>query len=239
MQAMNRRRLFAAVLLVALVQSGCSQKTSDDGKPKGDPAQAAALSDPIMVDSGLASQNKAEAAISGGGPPAIVLPPVERDPEMMAAARAEAEKLAGGTIETAPSPREGELAGADGVAPAQLAALVKGGARCAGKLGYSANWALRLPAPLVIYPRGHLREAAGVAADGCTLAIASFLTPVDAAHVIDFYYTRLKLAGLLPEHRLAAGSNVLTAANGGAAHAIRIREFETGVTAVDLVSIGG
>jgi hypothetical protein len=235
MAAMNRRRLFAAALLVAFVQSGCSQEASDDGKPKGDPAQAAALSDPIMVDTGLASQNKAEAAIAGGGPPTIALPPIERDPEMMAAARAEAEKLAGGAIETAPSPREGELAGADGVTPAQLAALVGGGG-CAGKLGYSAGWATRLPAPLAIYPRGHLREAAGVIGGGCTLVIASFLTPVGAGHVTDFYYTRLRLAGLTAEHRLAAGSNVLTAAKGKAAYAVRIREFEAGVTAVDLVS---
>jgi hypothetical protein len=236
--AMKTRKLLAALGGAALLLSGCSDRPEDDTRPKGDPAQAAALADPIMIDRELSGQNKAEAAIAGGGPPAIELPEVTRDPAFIAAARDEAKMAAGGAIQSAPRPNEAEIAGAGAVTPGQLAVLAGASAKCSGMLGYSASWALRLPQPLAIYPRGHLREAAGARSDGCNLVVASFVTPVDLHDIADFYHTRLKSAGYNAGHHLASGANVLTASKGSTRLAVRIRTLEDGLTGVDLVAAG-
>jgi hypothetical protein len=227
---------------VALLLSSCGREGgSDRVKAETDPALTSAIADPIMVDTDLSSQNRASAAIAGGGAPVVELPLVERGPEAIASAKAEAAKLAGGKIAAAPSPREGGVpAGAQAVAAAQLASAAKGiAANCAGKADYALGWSQRLPEPLAIYPRGHLQEAAGADSEGCSLRVVSFVTPVEPGEVIDYYYTRVKAAGFNTDHRLAEGTHYLSGGKGGANYAVHARKLESGLTEVDLVASGG
>ena len=73
----SRRRLLTPIALTALGLSGCGGgDKAGSGKPGEDPALTGALSGPVMTDPELFSQNNATAAIAGGGPPVIELPPV-------------------------------------------------------------------------------------------------------------------------------------------------------------------
>ena len=233
-----RSVLSIALCAAAMLLAGCGRDDRPAARAEIDPALAGALADPIMIDTDLSGQNRASAAVAGGGPVVIELPIVERGPEAIAAARADAAKLAGGKVKPAPSPRQAAAA-ERGVTAAQIAGTVKGiAASCAGKAEYALAWSQRLPEPLAIYPRGHLREAAGADAAGCSLRVASFVTPVEPGEVIDFYYTRIKAAGFAPEYRLAEGSHSLGGSKGGAAYAVHARKLESGLTEVDLVASG-
>lgn len=235
-------RILLPIGAAALLVSGCGAGGREDGvKAESDPALASAIADPIMLDTDLAEQNRASAAIAGGGAAVIELPLVERNPETIVAAKAEAARLAGGKLSPAPSPREGGVpAGAAGVAAAQLIGAAKGiAANCTGKAEYGLAWSQRLPEVLSIYPRGHLREAAGADSQGCQLRVVSFVTPVEPGEVIDFYHTRTKAAGFVSEHRLAEGIHYLGASKGAAAYAVHARKLENGLTEVDLVANGG
>ena len=233
--------LFLTMCGAAMLTAGCGRSPeADPVKPQVDPVLTSALADPIMLDTDLSGQNRASAAIAGGGPPIIELPLVERGGDAIAAAKSEAARLAGGVIRSAPAPRDGGPAAVQAVVPIQLA---RAGAdiaeNCAGKAEYALAWSQRLPEPLAIYPRGHLREAAGADAAGCSLRVVSFVTPVEPAAIIDFYYTRVKAAGFGAEHHLAEGAHHLGGRKGGAAYAVHARKLEDGLTAVDLVTNGG
>lgn len=228
-----------SICAAAMLLSGCNREDEPTARAETDPATIGALADPIMIDTDLSGQNRASAAVAGGGPVVIELPLAERGPEAIAAARADAAKLAGGKVKPAPSPRQAPAA-EPGVTSAQFAGAVKGiAASCAGKAEYALVWSQRLPEPLAIYPRGHLREAAGADAAGCRLRVASFVTPVEPGEVIDFYYARIKAAGFAPEYRLAEGSHSLGGSKGGAAYAVHARKLDSGLTEVDLVANGG
>lgn len=68
-----------------------------------DPAIVAALADPIMIDPDLASQNRGNAAIALDSFAAVPLDATS--PEAIAAAKADASRLTGGLIKTAPEAR--------------------------------------------------------------------------------------------------------------------------------------
>lgn len=220
--------------------AACGKGKGEGTRPEADPALTSVLAGPVMVDGELSGQSHASAAIAGGGPPVIELPLVERTPEAIQAARDEARELAGGSIKSAPLPEDANGIAPGGVTAAQLAATSgEVGKRCAGKMDYAMAWSLSLPAPLSIYPRGHLQEAAGTDLGGCRLRVVSFATPVDAGDVADFYYTRLSSAGYTARHRLADSLHVLDGAKGNAAYAIQMRKLDSGLTRVDLVANGG
>jgi len=219
--------------------SACG-KGEDERKAETDPALTSALADPLMVDPDLSSQNRAASAIALGGPPVAELPLVERTPRAIEEAREEARELAGGSLKLAPLPEEAEEAAVAGVTITQIAAAAVGpAAACAGKAEYAMGWSLKLPAQLAIYPRGHLREAAGTDRDGCRLRAVSFDTPVEAGDVVDFYFTRLAKAGLGSKHLLSGDVHVLKGSKGRFAWAVQVRKLETGISRVELVSNGG
>ena len=228
--------LFAAALQLAACDSNKAPAAEE-----ADPALAGALADQIMVDPDLAGQNRAGQALGVNGPASVALPPTDRSPEVIAAARAEALKIAGGSITAAPVPVSGPAAaGADVVTPAQMAEAAKGiGSGCADKVEYSAGWAARLPAGLTVYPRGHVIEAAGTDRDGCRLRVVNFVTPVSGKDVIDFYYTRVRAAGYDAEHRLEGNDSVLGGGKDTAAYVVYARKLGNGLTEVDIVANGG
>lgn len=231
--------LIAGLLLL----SGCGDG-GDKPEPteERDPAVTGALGDQIMVDPELAGQGEADAALSGQNAAAVEIPPEQRTPEAIAAAKAEAAKLVGGALEKAPAASAG---GADKLArqaatAAQVAARASGaaGTDCASKVEFSARWAAALPQPLAVYPRGAVQEAAGTDGDGCRLRVVTFHTPVAPGDVMDFYYTRLRKAGFSAEHRSEGTDAVLGGSKAAQSYVIYVRKLDSGLSEVDLVSGG-
>jgi len=225
---------FVMAGVLALAGCGGSQKR-DEAVPDDDPVVSGALGDEIMVDPELAGQK------GSAGDTAIELPSEQRSPEAVAAAKAEALKLAGGSIEAAPDPEPGEagvlVSGA--VTAAQVAAAARASkADCAGKVEYSAKWAAALPEALAVYPQGAVREAAGTDRDGCMLRVVSFLTPVTVDDVMDFYYTRVRSRGYDARHMVEKDGHVLGGKKAGASYLVYARKLDNGLTEVDLVASG-
>lgn len=228
------------LIAAGLVLSACGGADKPEAAKESDPALTGALAEQIMVDPDLAAGSRRDAAVTG--PASGDLPPEQRSPEAIAAARAEAARLAGGTIQPVPAPANA----AGGGAPAEDAATVVArampggaGASCADKAEYAMAWAGKLPAALPVYPRGHVQEAAGTDAPGCRLRVVNFLTPVPVDDVLGYYYTRSRSAGYVAAHRTEGGDHVLTGDRAGAAFVLYVRKLENGLTEVDLVANGG
>ncbi len=228
-------------LTLALTLAACGAENEADPKAERDGAVAAALADPIMADPDLASQNRGNTALSGGGPAMAEIPPDKRSPEEADRARSAAQELLGGRIEPAPAAAltvpESKLARAatmEGVAQA----LTLGGAGCPAKLGYGFIWAARLPAGLPIYPRGHARVAAGADDAACHLRVVRFASPVGVADLVNFYHASAVKAGLAPQRRREGGDEVVAGAKGRASYAVYIRTGKDGLSEVDLAVSG-
>lgn len=236
------KSLHLPLLVLALVTAGCDTEAKDaDPAAERDPAVTAALSDPLMTDPDLASQNQGGAALTGGGPASGEIPPDKRTPEEIEAAKAAALQVTGGALAPAPlaeTTREtSRLAGAV-TAPAIAAALGLGGKGCGEGMTYTAGWAARLSAPFDVYPRGHVGQAAGSDAKGCTLRVVGFVTPVQASDVLDFYATRAKSANY-PLRRLREGEDdVLQGTRGGAGYAVVVRRRADGMTDAVIATAG-
>jgi hypothetical protein len=232
-----------AVLAVAcsLLLAGCGEgRKSVPKQAVDDPALGAALADPIMVDADLVGQNQGFAAVVATGPTIIELPLLDSSPEAVAAAKADAVRLAGGSIKPAPEPAQGNAADAairDAVTAGQLAKAAD--AACADKAEYTARWAAALPEALPVYPRGAVQEAAGSDADGCGLRVVKFATPVEIADVLAFYATRAGAAGYAVRHSVHDSDHILWGAKGRAAYLLRVRPGDDGLTEADLVVSGG
>ncbi len=227
----------AGLLLLAACGSGSSGEPEVGTDKSG---LALALAAPMMVDADLATRNQAEAAISGGGPPVIVLPPFVQTDEMVAAAKAEAEKLSGGSIPAAPmADGEPDPVLRDGVAAAQRAAAIKGpGKVCGASADYALAWSLQLPPALPIYPRGNLQEAAGSNIDGCRLRSVRFVSPVEPSAIVDFYHARVRAAGFAVRYRADKETHQLSGSKGQAEFAVQVRKREDGLTEADIVVNG-
>jgi hypothetical protein len=228
---------FSFALSLALLLAGCGD-ADKRAKPEGDAAVSGALDDQIMVDPALDAQNQARAGMAGGGAAAAGIPPEQRNPEAIAAAIADATRLAGGSIRPAPTAKTGPQS-AKAVTAGQLAYKAPHGGDCVGKVEYSAIWAARLPEALAVYPRGHVQEAAGTDQNGCRLRVVNFVTPVGVSDVIDYYYTRLTAAGFDAEHRSEGKDAVLGGSEGAAAYLLYVRTRSDGLTEADLISNGG
>jgi len=226
--------LASAVLLAA-----CSDAEKQDAEgASDDPAMTGALGDHIMVDPGLTGQNGAAVDAGGQG---IELPPEQRSPEAIAAAKQEAAKKAGGVLQSAPEPKSGGEAQLveNSVTAAQVAESAKAASMdCTAKVEYSMSWATKMPAELSIYPRGAVQEAAGTEKDGCALRVVSFLTPVGVSDVMDFYYTQLRNAGFSADHRVEGNEHALGGSRGSQVYLINARKLDNGLTEVDLISSG-
>ncbi len=232
--------MFTRPLLLSLVigLAACSDEHSSVLVPEArDPAVVAAINDPIMVDPDLTGQNRPTAALVGGEPATAAIPTIKRSSEAIAAAKADAEKLAGAPLQMVPSPSSEND---DSVSPesvGQAAAALPGRAKkCLATVSYSAIWAARMPAALPIYPRGSVQEAAGNDANGCKLRVVNFQTPVSVEDVLAFYYTRLNASGAVPAHRLEGPDHVLSSSKAGTNFVVFVRKLDNGLTEVDLVS---
>jgi hypothetical protein len=234
-----RPALPAMAALLAL--AGCNESEPPAAPPAKDPALTGALADQIMVDPELVGQNQANSAITAADSNSVTQPAPAGGTEAIAAAKAEAAKLAGGAIQSAPAPTpgDGKALAADAATAAQLATVAdKSQADCAGKVEYSAHWATALPEPLGVYPRGAVSEAAGTDQAGCRLRVVSFTTPVPPQDVVDFYYTRLRKAGYGAAHRLDGKDHVLGGRKAASAYVVYARPAEDGMTEVDVVAGG-
>lgn len=230
--------LLAGIAGIALLAGCTDTKKSDAGAAGDDPAMTGALGDQIMVDPDLAGQNGVAVLADGK---AIELPPEQRSPEAIAAAKQEAAKLAGGTLKSAPEPSQGNSASMveNAATAAQIAEASRvQGKDCAQGVEYSMGWASRLPAELAVYPRGAVQEAAGIETSGCSLRVVSFVTPVERDDVLDFYFTRVSKAGFIADHRVDGGDHVLGGSKGGAAYLVYARKLDNGLTEVDLIASG-
>ncbi len=233
--------LTATMAVAALTIAGCGEKREPvNEKPVADPALTSSLQGPVMTDPNLDHLNSAREAISGGGAPIIELPPIETGPEAIAAAKSDAAKIAKKAMVVLSSPQDlSDYGLRDAITPGQLAQSIKGpGKNCADKIEYGFAWSLRLPESLMIYPRGHVQEAAGTDRDGCHLRVVSFASPVDPADILAFYSTRFQSGGITAQYRQSDMVQVLDGNNAGMAWLIRTRRISAGVTGVDIVVNG-
>ena len=230
------------LLLALLALPACSGADQAPGtNAERDPAAAAALNDPIMVDPDLASQNRGNSALSGGGPAQGDLPDFVRTPEEVDAAHAAAQALLGSAPPPAPPPAnssaKSRLVGALTM-PAVAAASGIAAPGCADTLGFTMAWAARLPAALPVYPRGHAIVAAGSDEPGCKVRAVRFVTPVTVSDAVDFYYASAR-AGKLPVQRRMEGDDAVVAgASGSATYAVYVRQRGDGLTEVDVLTAG-
>ena len=234
-------RVLLPLLLIPALAACSPADQAADRNAERDPAAAAALNDPIMADPDLASQNRGNSALTGGGPANGDLPAFKSSPEEADAARAAALTLLGGQIAAAPAAgataKESRLAGML-TAQAIAAASKLAGPGCAEQTEYSARWAAKLPAGLAIYPRGHTVMAGGSDAPGCKLRAVRFVTPVELADVVNFYFAVAGKAKLAPEHRREGEDEVVTGQRGTARYAVFARKRADGLTEVDLITAG-
>jgi hypothetical protein len=235
-----------SILLLSplLLLAGCSR---DEQAPaevaEGDPAMADALGEQIMIDPDLVGQNRAGNAASIGSEDGSV-PAMNRSPQALAAARADALKFVGGpgAMKKAPQAREvsGGLPADSALTVAARAAASPGNkGNCAAQARYTAEWAAKLPANFPVYPRGSVQEAAGTDEGACALRVVNFATPVPLPEVIDFYYTRASAAGFTAQHVLDGEDNVLGGTKGSQSFMVYARRLPGGGTSVDLVTHGG
>lgn len=226
-------RFTLAALALALAACGGDSKRGDQ---QTDPALTGALGDQIMVDPDLANQNKGGAALAVNGPASAEMPVEARSPEAIAAAKADAVRLAGGTLQPLPAAASAEAQPDGPISIADLA--TSSGNACASKAEYSAAWAAKLPETFPVYPRGHTREAAGTDAEGCRLRVVNFVTPVELNEVLAFYFTRARAAGFDGEYRTEESTHVLGGSKASAAYIVYARRLDNGLTEVDLVTNG-
>ncbi len=237
--SLKARVSLTGVLGAALLLAGCGSGKQAPVPAESDPAVTGALGDQIMVDPEMSGDNGAALAANGGR---IELPPQQRTPEAIQAARDEAMVAAGGNLKSAPAPQTGSANSLveSAATAAQVAQEAKAAsADCTKKAQYSATWAGKLPKDLPVYPRGAVQEAAGTDADGCRLRVVNFVSPVTPGDVIDFYYTKATGAGYGAEHRLDGADHVLGGRKGGESYLVYARKLGNGLTEVDLIASGG
>lgn len=232
-------RLGAAVLLAGL--GGCGSNAAVDPTAEQDPVVADAVNDPIMADPDLASQNRGNAALTGGGPASAQIPPFNRSPEEIERARTAAASPFGGKIDPAPAPQrtapQSQLAGAQ-TPLAVAAALGLADGVCGQSFGFSATWAAKLPIALQVYSRGHTLIAGGSDNPLCKLRSVRFVTPVPVGDVIDFYYASAGKANLMPQRAREGSDEVVSGGLEDRGFMVYARQRADGLTEVDLVTSG-
>src|SRR5690606_8631046 len=110
MSALSRHP-FPLAAGAALLLAGCGADEAARFEPERDPALIAALGEPIMIDPDLVGQNRANSAAAMPSHDGS-LPTIDRNPDTIAAARAEASRLVGGSGEMRKAPTAREVEGA-------------------------------------------------------------------------------------------------------------------------------
>ncbi|MEE9432954.1 MAG: hypothetical protein V3V15_01790 [Sphingorhabdus sp.] len=119
--------------------------------------------------------------------------------------------------------------------------MQRGKGTCDAKLRYGAKWATRMPTEFPVYPKGRVKEAAGIDGGKCDIRVASFTTSAKMQNVVDYYYTRAKRSGYSAEYQLRAGEHALGGVrkNDGGAFFITFNRHPGGGTTVDIVANNG
>ena len=242
---MPRPALLAACLIAL---AGCSggaadNTTSSDDRlaaqlaqngaaTANDPALRAALRDQIMVDPTLIGRANADAIRPPTEPYAAEIPP---DGIADTGKPPEDDRVTPAPPAKSPCPQcvaarraltLGALAEAQG----------KPFGECAAAVGYSAQWANRLPAAIPLYPRATVIEAAGADGAGCALRIVSFRSTASPQRLLDWYYTKLRAAGFGAQHQADGAEHVLAATKpGGGAVMLLVRAGAEGGSDADLM----
>lgn len=196
-----------------------------------DPAVAAALAAPIMVDPGLAQSANTHVIRPPPHPASGKLPiaPLPADPlpalRMPVAAKDCPDCAA----------RRGTLT-IGALAQRQRDPRT---ARCATRIGYSAMWAIRLPNGFSLHPAARVIEAAGCDTPGCTLRIVSFATSAPPAKAIAFYHARAGEAGFTGKVQANGSTQIVAGTKGDAAYVVYAAPRAGGGTTVDLIVNGG
>jgi hypothetical protein len=117
----------------------------------------------------------------------------------------------------------------------------RGKGTCEAKLQYGAGWAARMPSEFPVYPKGRVKEAAGVEGGICDIRVVSFTTSAGRQSVVDYYYTRAKRSGFTADYEIRDGEHMLGGVrdNDGGAYVITLTALKSGGTAVDIVANNG
>jgi len=225
-------------LVASLFLMACSGRPAPSGTPAdspgariGDPAIAAAINAPIMVDPSLGQLSNNDA----------IRPPPAPDPLSMPsdALGMEVDKVDPATLAHAPAAK-GECPRCTAAASAlTLAAFAESqgeGAACVAGLRYATGWAERLPATLPLPTGARVVEAAGTDAPGCGLRVVSFSTATPAERVIDWFFTRTRGDGLAFDHGEVHGRHLLAGTRGRRRFAIHAVPRPGGGTDATLLS---
>lgn len=257
-RAFRFRQAFTVVALgtVAMALSACggSDANGDDvsaldeklvGKGS-DPAMTGALQDKILVDPDLTGKSNSNMVRSGNSP----LDGKTPSDAGYEGSTASAEELDGAKLLRAPKPR---VVGAEDCndcaanrgetleARAAAQGVKRGKGTCEAKLQYGAGWASRMPTEFPVYPKGRVKEAAGVEGGICDIRVVSFTTSAGRQSVVDYYYTRAKRSGFTADYEIRDGEHMLGGVrdNDGGAYVITLTALKSGGTAVDIVANNG
>lgn len=222
-------RLLAASAALAL--SACASEAPERKAPEPDPAVAYALMLPLLADPDLTSVSQRFAVFADPTPLDAAIPIDDYAEATVAAARREASGMIGPAAAPA-LPASGACPGCDALFVDQRARVVAGS--CAERLDADLEWSLRLPAELPVYPKAHLREAAGSDDPTCRVRAASFTAPVPAPEVLALYRTLATRGG----YALApAGPAAFTGRKGASLIAVMVRPGPGGYGIFDLVAV--
>lgn len=221
---------FAFPFALVLAASGCARPDPVVTQLETDPAVAQAVIAPILTDPDLVSLDNRFAVMSDPGQFDASLPPDDFAAGMIAAARAEARALTGGAVDVAVA-QGGGCDGCNAVFLAERAGVLD--RACAVQLQDDLAWALRLPDDLPVYPKSHLREAAGSQGGACSLRGASFTAPVPGGQVLAFYRVIAAKAGFSLSQ---AGADGLVGIRGSSRMAVIVRPLPGGLSQFDLIA---
>ncbi len=244
--------LTAVAMTLSLSACGSSDEEAsteelDEALAGTDPEANVALDDPILVDPELTNSSNQNAVQRVNGSASGARPAdTGLDGEALSA-----QDLKNAPLLSAPQPKvlsEEECdscgrnsRGATLGARAEQQSVQRGKGTCDAKLEYGAAWANRMPPEFPVYPRGRVKEAAGVAGGICDIRVVSFTTGVQLKQVVDYYYTRAKRSGYSAEYVLRSGERTLGGVrdNDGGAYVITFNQLPTGRTSVDIVANNG
>ncbi len=247
----------SAVVILPLALVSCGKTKTDkeavaalDEKLVGkgsDPVMNAALDDRILVDPNLADSSNLT-TVSEPAKPLNGALPADNGYEGSTASAAD---LADTKMMRAPAPTVVAAENCNSCGPARAVTLgglahdqgishPKGGG-CTSKMQYGAVWATRMPAAFPVYPKGRVKEAAGIAAAPCNIRVVSFTTSAAMQDVVDYYYSRARRAGFTASYEIRAGEHMLggTRTSDDGAYVVTFARAPGGQTSVDLVANNG
>jgi hypothetical protein len=211
-----------------------------------DPAMNAALEDKILVDPALTDGSNSNMVKAPDQPLDGSVPPDTGYEGSIASAQ----ELDNAKLMRAPKPtvvQAGDCRDCSASNAQTLESLAaeqgvkRGKGTCEAKLQYGAGWAARMPTEFPVYPKGRVKEAAGVEGGICDIRVVSFSTSASMQSVADYYYTRARRSGFTADYEIRDGEHVLggTRDNDGGAYVITLNPLAGGGTAVDIVANNG